>query len=192
MFDTVAFRALTSLPHSLAGLTWKRFREVEKTTRVALSSTGNSGATSRAHRARRRLFLMSVCIIIPYAPLQVTIAALAIKGLVPLMPYSFDRIHDHAFPYPWDSVLFVPSYMLDFTTMYSAYIPIITIIPIFWFFGKTKDAINTYREFLIKLGLGRLFPRLNEEYDPDRRMPDGTVSTTSRLLSRLTGIVKTK
>lgn len=167
-----------------------RFREVEKTTRVVLSSTANSSISSRAQRAKRRLFLMSVCIIIPYAPLQVAIAAIAIRRALPLVPYSFDRVHNHAVPFPWEDIVFLPSFMLDFTTMYLAYIPIITIVPIFWFFGKTKDAINIYREFLLRLGLGKLFPCLRDEYNPDRCLPHGTGSTTSRLVDRLTALVK--
>ena len=49
------------------------------------------------------------------------------------------------------------------------YVPIITAIPIFVFFGMTKDAMNCYRVILLYVGLGKAFPSLYEEYNPDSR-----------------------
>lgn len=52
--------------------------------------------------------------------------------------------------------------------MNNCYIPIATAIPIFVFFGLTKDAINDYRQVFLFFGFGAIFPGLHNEYDPDR------------------------
>lgn len=130
---------------------------------------------------------MSICILIPYLPIQLTLFVLRIIQSIPLLPYDFNRVHSET----WGMIIFIPSTMLDETALLSDYIPIITVIPIFWFFGLTKDAINTYRTYLVAIGLGRVFPGLNEEYDPDRR-GNTTASSFSRFRTQLTSIVKTK
>jgi len=147
-------------------VTWFRFRQVRKTTRSALMS--NSTATARSDRAKRKLYLMAVSILIPYLPLTVAFFVASIIDYMPLVPYSYNRIHYDNDPYPWDTIFMAPSSEINFTYLNANYIPIITAVPIFWFFGLTKDAINTYRTYLLALGFGKLFPSLREEYDPDR------------------------
>jgi pheromone a factor receptor len=112
---------------------------------------------------------MALSILIPYLPIIMAFLALELIDVFPLQSFNFDRIHYSNNPYPWDAILFVPSSEINFTYMNSVYVPIITVIPIFWFFGKTKEALNMYRRCLVTVGLGRFFPNLNEEYDPDRR-----------------------
>lgn len=64
------------------------------------------------------------------------------------------------------------------------YLSIATTIPIFIFFGMTKDAMNSYRVVLLFFGLGKVFPQLHEEYDPDAQilasMSNGSHSTSTR------------
>jgi pheromone a factor receptor len=148
-------------------LTWKRFRDVSKTTKAALAA--NTEASSRAQRTRRRLYQMALSIIVPYVPLQMVFFVLNMKvTFLTLHPYDYYIIHFVPNPYPWSSIIMMPSYMLDFASMNQPWVPILTIIPIVLFFGMTKEAIDVYRKFLVRLGLAKCFPSLKEPYDPDR------------------------
>lgn len=96
-----------------------------------------------------------------------------------LKPFDYPAIHEHETPYPWNSIIYLPSSQIDWALMNNAYIPIIATISLFLFFGMTKDAINDYRGIALFFGLGRFFPRLYRVYDPDRRGPQGSSSTGS-------------
>ncbi|KAF4963107.1 hypothetical protein FZEAL_10956 [Fusarium zealandicum] len=100
----------------------------------------------------------------------------------PLKPFSYDVIHNHPFPYQWANIIFLPSNGVGFAYMNNCYITILAAIPIFLFFGMTKDAMNSYRRALLYIGLGHIFPKLHEEYDPDRDAY-GSSSGNSRLMS---------
>ncbi|KAK1769176.1 pheromone A receptor-domain-containing protein [Phialemonium atrogriseum] len=151
-----------------AVLTWKRFREVAKSTHVAMN-TNNSIMVQRHHRVRRKLYLMALSILIPFVPIQLLFLYYNLLALnLPLKPYDFKQIHYGNNPYPFNFISFSTSDTIGFIELNRNYVAIITVVPIFWFFGLTKEAINTYRQYLLALGLGTLFPNLNEEYDPDR------------------------
>ncbi|CAM1505352.1 Fc.00g109890.m01.CDS01 [Cosmosporella sp. VM-42] len=149
-----------------AVLIYIRFREVARTTRSALSS--NRVATMRAQRTRRRLYLMVVSILTPFLPIVIALAVVNLLDATPLRSFDYDAIHNHGFPYPWDSVIYLPSNNIGFAYMNNGFIPILTAVPIFVFFGMTKDALNSYRRGLLRFGFGYIFPKLYEEYDPDR------------------------
>jgi pheromone a factor receptor len=155
-----------------AVVTYLRFRQVQKQTRTAFSSssgggTGNQLAAARANRAERRLFYMALSILIPYLPLTIYFSIDNLISSLPLRAYNFSAAHN---PETWWLVPPVTSDQVGFAFQNVAYIPILTAIPIFWFFGLTKDAVNTYRRYLLVVGVGRLFPRLYQEYDPDARL----------------------
>ncbi|KAM5351387.1 hypothetical protein ACJ41O_004110 [Fusarium nematophilum] len=162
-----------------AVLTYLRFREVAKTTRSALSS--NRVANHRAQRTKRRLYLMVVSIMTPFLPIIITLAVLNIVMASPLKPFDYDLIHNHPFPYQWKNIIFLPSNGIGFAYMNNCYIPILAAVPVFIFFGMTKDAMNSYRRGLLRVGLGHIFPGLHEEYDPDREAY-GSSSGNSRLM----------
>ncbi|KAI1842793.1 hypothetical protein JX266_010969 [Neoarthrinium moseri] len=148
-----------------AYLTWKRFRQASKSTRAALQA--NTEASSRSHRARKRLYLMALSIITPYVPLQIAFLVYNAKT-TQLHDYSLQQVHSGSSAYPWNAVTFVPYWMINFVAMNQPYVAIVTAIPIVWFFGMTKEAIETYRKFLCRLGLSKCFPRLKDPYEPDR------------------------
>lgn len=124
-------------------------------------------ANYRAQRTRRRLYLMVVSILVPFFPIVLTLAILNIKDMGPMQPYNYDEIHNHEVP-SWGSIIYMPSNYIPFSLMNIAYIPILTSIAVFIFFGLTKDAMDDYRKVLLFLCLGRVFPRLYREYDPGR------------------------
>lgn len=138
-------------------------------------SHNNSSAALRHRRVKRKLFYMSAAILVPYAPVELLYFGNNIsEGWPWTKPYNFNQIHYGLDPFPWDTINFVPGYEVSFALVNVNYIPIITVIPIFWCFGMTKEAVNTYRKLLLAIGLGRAFPRLHEEYDPDRTRNTGS------------------
>ncbi|PNP57860.1 hypothetical protein THARTR1_02018 [Trichoderma harzianum] len=145
-----------------------RFRQITKSTQSALSS--NPLAHVRNQRARRRLYLMVISILIPFLPVILALAAINIINAMPLQPFDFKAIHDNERALPWSAIIFLPSSQIGWKFMNICYVPIITAIPIFVFFGMTKDAMNSYRVVLLYVGLGKIFPKLYEEYNPDSRV----------------------
>jgi pheromone a factor receptor len=139
---------------------------VAKSTKSALSR--NRLANLRAQRTRRRLYLMVISIMVPFLPINILMFVYNVWSIRGLVPYDYNAIHTQNNPYPFNSVLLVTSDKLTFQLMNVPYIAILTAIPIFVFFGTTKDAMNDYRKILLFVGLGKPFPKLNEEYDPDR------------------------
>lgn len=133
----------------------------------------NRVASYRAQRTRRRLYLMVISIMTPYLPVNILMFVSNMVEAGGLKPFNYDQIHNHATPYPWNSVVYITSDQASFQLLNIPYIGALTAIPIFVFFGMTKDAMNDYRRLLLCLGLGRVFPRLREEYDPDRSVRTG-------------------
>ncbi|KAL6692637.1 pheromone A receptor domain-containing protein [Trichoderma pleuroticola] len=123
-----------------------RFRQITKSTQSALSS--NPLAHVRNQRARRRLYLMVISILIPFLPVILALAAINIINAMPLQPFDFKAIHDNERALPWSAIIFLPSSQIGWKFMNICYVPIITAIPIFVFFGMTKDAMNSYRVVL--------------------------------------------
>ncbi|KAG6115499.1 hypothetical protein E4U14_000835 [Claviceps sp. LM454 group G7] len=163
-----------------AVLIYKRFRKVAKTTATALSS--NRIAQQRSQRARRRLYLMVISILIPFLPVVVALAVFNILQMRTngVLPYDYNKVHNHELPIPWSTVVLMPSSQISWALMVNCYIPILTSIPIFVFFGMTKDAINDYRRIALFFGLGVLFPSLRQMYDPDKSFTVGDSSFGSR------------
>jgi pheromone a factor receptor len=109
---------------------------------------------------------MALSVLVPYLPLTLAFLVGNLQIILPLGTLDFKAIKSG--PLPYNTVVFIPSTKIDFFFMNSRWIPIITAIPIFGYFGMTKDAINSYRRQLVALRLGKFFPDLEEEYDPDR------------------------
>lgn len=114
-------------------------------------------------------FLTLVCIclslVFAYTPVQ----ALFYYQNCPrgLLPYSWSRIHD---PVTWNEIIYY--HVSD--NKFLQYMPWSSIVWNFTFvlfFGLTDDAFKVYRGMMIKYGLGKIFPRLNNVYDPTRQPP---------------------
>jgi pheromone a factor receptor len=112
---------------------------------------------------------MVLSILVPFLPIIFTLCALNVLALENLEPFNFGTIHgDEGAMIHWASVTLLPSRVIDFGSLNNAYISIITAIPIFIFFGMTKDAMNSYRMVLLFCDFGKLWPSLYNEYDPDK------------------------
>lgn len=126
---------------------------------------------------------MVTSIIVPFFPVVVALAIANILANRPLLPFNYYDVHNHALPAPWNTIAFVPSGMINWAYMNNCYIPILSVVPIFVFFGLTKDAMNQYRLGFLFVGLGRIFPRLKEEYDPDRGPSGGSSLGSSQTMT---------
>jgi pheromone a factor receptor len=147
-----------------SAVTWFRFRQVRRTTAAALpsGSMSNTSAAARSHRAQRKLYFMTLVILIPYLTMQWAWLGLSLLNLFPLQHYDFNRIHHSNNPVSWDTITYVTSSDINELYMNANYVPIATAIPVFWVIGLTREGINIYRKYLVALGLGRLFSKLNE------------------------------
>ncbi|KAF4816899.1 Pheromone a factor receptor [Colletotrichum tropicale] len=159
-------------------LTWRRFKQIEGTTRSALVS--NSSTAARSNRTRRRLFLMTTCILVPYVPISCAYAVYQIKIYLPLQAFDFKEIHYGDGAWPWDSVILYPYDQLTFFELNSNYLPIITTAAIFVFFGMSKDSMDTYRHCLLTMRLDKVFPRLSDDATSSTgQTPAGSWGTVS-------------
>ncbi|KJR86408.1 pheromone a factor receptor [Sporothrix schenckii 1099-18] len=158
--------------------TYRRFRQVDESSRAALGST-NSVAYARRQRARRKLYFMVLCILVPYTPLIAAFCAInIIMGLPWNYPSDFETNHYHG-PNPYNTIYVLSDKDAGFMALNMGWIPVVSAFVAFVFFGTSKEAINVYRTYLLAVGFGRFFPDLHEPYDPDRSMIDATNSNTS-------------
>ncbi|KAJ3494171.1 hypothetical protein NLG97_g4252 [Lecanicillium saksenae] len=187
LFFVIAELVMSVVAAIYAVITFFRFRQVSKITSSALTS--NRTAFLRSQRAKRRLYLMVMSILVPFLPITVTLCVLNVRALGSLEPFDFNQIHHSTTSLiPWGAIIFVPSRLIDFGSFNNGYISILTAIPIFLFFGMTKDAMNSYRLILLWFGLGKFWPGLYIEYDPDRKAMQ--TSTSAGLFTCTTGKTK--
>ncbi|KAI1212364.1 pheromone A receptor-domain-containing protein [Annulohypoxylon truncatum] len=162
IYGCLVERTLTTL----AVLTWKRFRAISKNTLEVLKS--NETAIARATGIRNRLYAMSVAILIVYLPVSLYLTVENFRNIGDLESYSYTRIHWGDNSYPWDAILFIPSWLLSTIEMNQPWIAISTTIVIVGFFGTTKDGLGMYRRYAMALGLGRLSLRRKRPHNnPD-------------------------
>jgi pheromone a factor receptor len=128
---------------------------------------------------------MVVSILVPYLPIVLTLAIVNVRVSGALTAFDFDAIHHHGpGEIPWSIIVYLTSDKIHWSYMNMCYLPIAATVPILVFFGMTKDAMNCYRVILLFFGLGKVFPRLHEEYDPDARvlasMSNGSHTTSTK------------
>ncbi|KAI0480204.1 pheromone A receptor-domain-containing protein [Xylariaceae sp. FL0804] len=134
--------AILAVP--FAFLTWRRFRAVAQKSQAA--SRSNRAVSSRATRARRRLYNMSLSILVVYLPIMVYYMVVNIRDtLASYKAYNYSQIHWSGTPYPWDAILFIPSSIVPSAVMNQPWVPISTTIAIVTFFGTGADAREMYR-----------------------------------------------
>ncbi|KAK8139183.1 hypothetical protein PG984_002563 [Apiospora sp. TS-2023a] len=168
--------ALGSVPYAF--LTWKRYRAISMASAAALST--NSSAASRANRTRRRLYQMSMSILVPYVPVMLAFFVFDINETMPLQPYDYYRIHYTDEPYPWDSIVLVPSWLVPFAAMNQPWIPILTTTLIVLFFGMTQDAKDMYRRYALAVRLDKCWPALRDKGGPNGRRNGGSSNDDSK------------
>lgn len=115
-----------------------------------LSSSNSNMTKSRF----LRLFLLAMTLIAIMLPTQSYV--LYRNCVVPLIPYSWDLVHGPG----WNQIFLVPA---GGVVLFDRWAQIALGFAVFPFFGLGQDAQKLYRQGLLKMGFGRLFPRLHRE-----------------------------
>ncbi|KAI0202881.1 pheromone A receptor-domain-containing protein [Astrocystis sublimbata] len=177
-----AIFALLAVPYAV--LLWKRYRAIAKEAQGILKSGG--AASLRANRTRRRLFNMSFSILLVYVPVMMYFLVANIKDtLASYRAYDYRRMHWSATPYPWETILFVPSWLIPSDIMNLPWIPIATAAVILMFFGMTTDALKTYRHYREYVGIDTWFRSFRQKGGKTSSPPgdsDRTVESGRALL----------
>ncbi|KAK3322344.1 pheromone A receptor-domain-containing protein [Apodospora peruviana] len=171
----------------MAALAFNRYRRIEKTNSHVIHVRDNA-QLYRQQRVRRKLYFLSFSVLIVVVPLTCFFfVANVLEGLPWTLPYDFNRIHYGPSPYNIHSVTFTTSDKMGFGDLTVNYIAILSAIAIFITFGTTTEAYNEYRKCLLVVGLGKIFPKLYQEYrptPPSSAQRSWWSSLTSPLLSK--------
>ncbi|CZT21880.1 uncharacterized protein RCC_07746 [Ramularia collo-cygni] len=117
-----------------------------------------------------RLYLLSTLCVIALIPGQVFVFVTNVSPGV--TSFSWNAVH-HPTEYSWDSVIMVPS---GGKTFYDRWFCLVGSVLIFAFFGFGRDAVKTYRDLLLGIGMGRVIPSLKPGHI-SRRDTQGTFSS---------------
>ncbi|KAL2188810.1 hypothetical protein L209DRAFT_801562 [Thermothelomyces heterothallicus CBS 203.75] len=165
----------------MAALAFYRYRKIEKATRDIARSQGGIAA-ARQDRVRKKLYFMTLfCIIVVLPLIMVLLFNNIVEGAPWSLPYDFDALHFGPDPFNVYFISFTTSDRMSFVDLNVAYIGEVAGIIVFIPFGTTPEALNMYREMLLSLGLGYVFPRLKEEYVPHATRGTGSWFSWSSL-----------
>ncbi|KAI0908782.1 pheromone A receptor-domain-containing protein [Ustulina deusta] len=149
--------AVLSVPYAF--LLWRRYHTITKQAQGIFKS--NSQVSIRANRTRLRLYNMSLSILVVYLPVMLYYFICNLRDtLSSYKNYDYHRIRWSATPYPWDTVLFVPSWIIPSSILNQPWIPIATTAAIVAFFGMTTEARQIYRQYAEDTGLAACFRKL--------------------------------
>ena len=146
-------------------------RRYKKSFSVVLASADSS----MTKRRFLRLFLMALTLIIVLSTSQAYV--LYKNSSMPFIPYKWSVVHDKE---AWRTITFIPT---NGVVIYDRWAQIATGFVVFLFSGLGTDAVKFYRRFLLKLGLGKIFPRLAADHST-RRRSHATDSQASSVGSR--------
>jgi pheromone a factor receptor len=143
-----------------------------------LSRTG-SGLDARKFL---KLFLMVLVVLLLYLPILCYF--FYTNWPAPFYPYSFARTH----PKTWGAILYL--HIAEFPAFqYWNWSPITLAFLLFFWYGITNEAINSYREGLVKIGFGKIWPILREPYVP-RRSTNGSSPSRASWLNKFDMVSK--
>lgn len=146
-----------------------RIRKYRSNFSHILSSSSSNLTTSRF----LRLFFMSSTLILLYTP--VTIYFFYVNLNVEWLSYDWYIIHH---PDHWETIIYLPS---QGVRTFDCYCSIAMAIFVFIYFGMGGDAIDMYRNWMLKAGLGRWFPCLKHDRARSRK---GSWSSRLSIISR--------
>ncbi|KAK4196502.1 putative pheromone receptor [Triangularia verruculosa] len=147
----------------MAGLTFYRYRLIMRASNKVISSR-DSASAARQSRVRKKLYFMTLTIIVVVLPLILIFLVRNLKVGSPWdLAYDFASFHYGPDPFNQWFISFTTSEYMNFQQLTISFIPEITGILLFIPFGTTPEALNSYRRGLLFLGLGYIFPKLREE-----------------------------
>jgi pheromone a factor receptor len=121
---------------------------------VILASSGSNMSKSRF----LKLFWLSFIMLAVVLPLQTYVLYYNIVANLPWQPFSWNAVHGPE----WNTVFPIPTG--GEVPFPDRWITIAASFLLFLFYGLGNDAINLYRNTLVRLGLGRFFPTLYAPY----------------------------
>ncbi|KAI9746626.1 MAG: a-factor receptor [Claussenomyces sp. TS43310] len=127
-----------------------------------------------------RLFIMSSSLLLVYTPVNIYFFYVNVN--ITWISYDWAAIHD---PTLWNIIVFLP--VMGART-FDRWVPIAMSIFVFAAFGMGGDALQTYKRWLRAVGLGRVFPSLNQ---PRRGHALGSSKSTS-LVSKMSLIKRAR
>lgn len=145
-------------------VTFYRYRKIEKVTRDVVQSE-DSIATRRQHRVRKKLYFMTLCVIIVVLPITMFLFSANLRQSPP-RPLKFDAVHFGPDPFNIYFISFVTSDLMNWVDMGHNFLAEVAGIAIFIPFGTTTEALNMYRKCFLAIGLGHIFPKLRHRYQP--------------------------
>ncbi|QVM11928.1 a-factor receptor [Coccidioides posadasii str. Silveira] len=129
-----------------------------------------------------RLFILSMVLLLGSYPVQIYVLFFNITGFGPLLPFSWAEVHGPE----WQVI---EKYPMGGKVFFDRWIHVTAGFLLFAFFGFGKDATLMYRSFLLKLGLGRLFPGLQHPHimgsgHGSSRSKGGSLGSRTRIIFR--------
>ena len=149
-----------------------RLRKYRKDFSSILSSSSSNLTKNRF----TRLFIVSTVLIIVLVPTQIYLLFGFVKQIN--VPYSWKAVHGPN----WGDIILMPFHGVVGPEYW---IQIVVGFLIFAIFGTGKDALEEYRQWLLKLGLGRFFPSLHLTVRERRHLKSTTNSQTSSFGSQV-------
>ncbi|KAI1943976.1 a-factor receptor [Ophidiomyces ophidiicola] len=116
-----------------------------------------SASTTTTKSRFLRLLILALLMLLGSYPAQLYVLYFNITAFQPWMPFSWSQVHG-----PDWYVIF--KYTMGGKVFFDRWIQVIAGYLLFIFFGFGKDATLMYRSFLLKLGLGRIFPALEHPH----------------------------
>ncbi|EHK96223.1 putative Pheromone a factor receptor [Glarea lozoyensis 74030] len=116
-------------------------------------STSGSGMTSKYYV---KLTIIALSIVIVWVPVQIFYTYLNIPR--EFHSYNYAEIHR---PEDWNPIVYLPL-SLDGQVQYNGWAAIAVAFLIFVYFGFNDEAVDTYRSWLVKLGMAKFWPSLKE------------------------------
>jgi len=158
---------LVSLPNPLSSfLSDQRTDQVIRRLRKhhgQLSNTLSSSGSGYNARRFMKLFIMALCLCFVYLPVNMYWFYNNLP--VPPEPYSWSEVHN---PTTWSTILFVTTDLSPDPQYYNW--PAIGMgYFVILFYGLNNEAIDIYKGWLIKCGLGKIFPSLLKPREVSRR-----------------------
>ncbi|CZR54625.1 uncharacterized protein PAC_04509 [Phialocephala subalpina] len=137
-----------------------RLRKHRRTISSALTSSG-SGFGARKYL---KLVIITLSLIVIYLPIQIVL----FMKVVPtqLVPYSWSRVHD---PIIWKPIEYL--HTGDYPNIqYNGWAGVGVAFLLWAFFGFNDNAVDTYRLWMVKLGLAHFWPSLKDSREARRAM----------------------
>ena len=125
-----------------------------------------------------RLFLLSVILNTLVLPVQFYV--LYQNSVTPLIPFDWNLFHGSA----WWNISLVPT---GGTVLFDRWIQIAAGYAVFIFFGLGQEAKTMYRKWLIKFGVGKIFPSLHHSPlpKPNRALTNGSQANSIASRARM-------